>query len=303
MSLDISLDLPQILGRQRLDENLFKYNITFFFKVSALSIPKKEFDDYILKKSEDTIEMIGTYNEITQPNRKNLQANLLRRDVLSSRYKDNYVCIKDTPQGPQAVFNKLVLLSEQRAWEIQQLNYKDETSVLKSFDDDGWEVIPYKEETLRYIEFFLEDFNLNNNFEDQMRKYCDFLDQYPMLLGCLSKIGDIPATFHLYYECLGSKFIRSKSYKEKDLYDEVQSRSQNPEIRDRIIISFIPDHKYSNKDIKIILQNIYSDLGLKKVAKAGDINEYLLTERTQFIQINEKGEKKKVEGLKIIGIK
>ena len=303
MSLDISLDLPQILGRQRLETNLFRFNIKFFYKTSAMTIPIEEFNNYILKKSEDTKEMINTYNDITQPNRKNLQAALLRKDVLSSRYKDNYVCVKDTPYGPQAVFNKLVLLSEQRAWEIQQLNYKDETSVLGSFEEEGWEEILYKEETVKYIEDFLQDFSQNNNFEDQMRKYCSFLEKFPMLLGYLTKIPEIPSMFHLYYELLGPKIIKSKSYKEKELTYEVKIHEQNPEIRDRIIISFIPDHKYSNKDIKIILQNIYSDLGLKKVAKAGDINEYLLTERTQFIQVDSNGNKKKVEGLKIIGLK
>ena len=124
-----------------------------------------------------------------------------------------------------------------------------------------------------------------------------------MFLGYLTKIPEIPSMFHLYYELLGPKIIKSKSYKEKELIYEVKIHEQNPEIRDRIITSFIPDYKYSNKDIKIILQNIYSDLGLKKVAKAGDINEYLLTERTQFIQIDQEGNKKKVEGLKIIGLK
>lgn len=152
------------------------------------------------------------------------------------------------------------------------------------------------------IRTFLNDFNINKNFERRIKSYCIFLDKNNYL-DLLKKIPEIPSMFHLYYELLGPKIIKSKSYKEKELTYEVKIHEQNPEIRDRIIVSFIPDHKYSNKDIKIILQNIYSDLGLKKVAKAGDINEYLLTERTQFIQVDANGNKKKVEGLKIIGLK
>ena len=56
LAVDISLDLPQILGRQRLDENPWKTRAEFFFKVTKgeKKRTKEDFDAIIKKKLENS---------------------------------------------------------------------------------------------------------------------------------------------------------------------------------------------------------------------------------------------------------
>ncbi len=300
MSLDISLDLPQIIGRQRLEENIFRYDIKFFYKTSSLSITKEEFDSYVKKKCSNTKALIETCNETEQQVKKNALVNVLRKNVLFSRYKDDYVTIKDSFNGPEAVFNKLVLLSEQRAWELQQLNYKDEITVLKSLQEEGFNTETYTEENLKLVQEFLQEFNQDKNFKRRMRLYCTFLDQYPFLFKIVLKLSDIPSNYHMYYELLGHKTIKAFSYEELPLHNEVENKLNVPEIKSAALFYFQPGNKYSKKYIKEKLQEIYSQLGVIKVAKASDLEEYF---EIKLVKILNKETGKRDAGFEIINLK
>ncbi len=65
LCLDISLDLPQILGRQRLADNPFRHEATLFYKTSKVFEDKNAFLDNIKKKKETTETMLGAYNRMT----------------------------------------------------------------------------------------------------------------------------------------------------------------------------------------------------------------------------------------------
>ena len=298
MSLDISLDIPQIIGRQRLDENIFKHDVTFFYKTSKLDLSKDKFDELVNKKIKETNTNINLFNSNIEKDQKDLVVSMTRDQVIFNRYKKNYSCVVDTPTGPKIIFNKLVLLSEQRAWELQQLNYKDEVTVLKSLQEEGFDCQLYTEENLVLIQEFLQEFNQDRNFKRCMRLYCSFLDQYPTLFSILLKISEIPNTFHMYYELLGHEGIRAYSYEELPLRNEVEIKLKVPEIKTAILFSFQPGNKYSRGYIKEKLQEIYDQLGLKKKAKANDLDEYFITKRSQF---RENG--KKIEGFEIISLK
>lgn len=123
------------------------------------------------------------------------------------------------------------------------------------------------------IRTFLNDFNINRNFVRRMKSYCIFLDKNNYL-DLLKKISDIPTTFHMYYELLGHEGIKSNSYEELPLHNEVEIKLKVPEIKTAILFNFQPDNKYTKKYIKEKLQEIYDQQGIKKVAKASDLEEY-----------------------------
>ena len=300
MSLDISLDIPQIIGRQRLDENIFKHDVTFFYKTSKLDLSKDKFDELVNKKIKETNTNINLFNSNIEKDQKDLVVSMTRDQVIFNRYKKNYSCVVDTPTGPKIIFNKLVLLSEQRAWELQQLNYKDEVTVLKSLQEEGFDCQLYTEENLVLIQEFLQEFNQDRNFKRCMRLYCSFLDQYPTLFSILLKISEIPNTFHMYYELLGHDGIRAYSYEELPLRNEVEIKLKVPEIRTAILFSFQPGNKYSRGYIKEKLQEIYDQLGFKKKAKAADLEEYFELRR---VKIKNSILNKYDEGFEIIQLK
>ena len=104
----------------------------------------------------------------------------------------------------------------------------------------------------------------------------------------------------MYYELLGHQGIRSYSYKEYALKNEVEIKLQNPEIKTAILFTFQPGNKYTNKFIKEKLQEIYNQFGFKKTAKSNDLEEYFEVKRARF-QNKETG--KRDEGIEIINIK
>ena len=201
-------------------------------------------------------------------------AQIYRDTILMNKYKKNFVGVSS--RTGDATFNKLVLLSERRAWEIQQLNYKDEVTVLKSLQECGFCEEIYTEENLVLIQEFLQEFNQDKNFVRRMRLYCVFLDQYPTLFKILLKISDIPTTFHMYYELFGHEGIKSNSYEELPLHNAVEIKLRIPEIKTTILFNFQPGNKYTKKYIKEKLQEIYNQFNIKKSAKASDLEEYFI---------------------------
>jgi hypothetical protein len=295
MSLDISLDLPQIMGRQRLDENIFKHEAILFYKSTKTVLSEEDFERFIQQKINETDTLLNEYNNMSAGG-KVAYSKTLRENIIAYKYKNNFVGVSE--KTGLAVYNKLVELSHRRAWEIQQLNYKDEVTVLKSLQEEGFNSKLYTEENLILIQEFLNEFNQDKNFERCMRLYCTFLDQYPFLFQIILKISDIPTTFHMYYELLGHSGIKSYAYKEYALRNEVEIKLQNPSVKEAILFNFQPGNKYSNKYVKEKLKEIYNQFNFNKSPKASDLEEYFLLKKVQF-----KEGDKRVDGFLIENIK
>ena len=285
------------MGRQRLDENIFKHEAILFYKLTKEELSEEKFNKILDEKKKETFIKLKGFSKLdTIEKASNLS--VYRVYIQTKKYTDDYVSISE--KTGQLTYNKLVELHERRAWEIQQLNYKDDISVIKSLQDEGYGNDVYTEEVANLINEFLKEFNLNKNFERCMRLYCTFLDQFPQLFIVLKKISDIPTTFHMYYELLGHDGIKSYAYKEYALRNEVEIKLQNPEIRTAILFNFQPGNKYTKKYIKEKLQEIYNQFDFKKIAKASDLEEYFILNR---VKISNKETGKRDEGFEIINIK
>lgn len=216
-------------------------------------------------------------------------------------------------------FNKyLIKESHNREWfeyndeiinEFEKLEKEELSSKLSNFnkrrkvyeekitDDLLLELCENNLDLFSEIRTFLNDFNINRNFKRRMKSYCIFLDKNNYL-DLLKKISDIPTTFHMYYELLGHEGIKSYSYEELPLRNEVEIKFKVPEIKTAILFNFQPGNKYTNKYIKEKLQEIYNQFDFKKTAKASDLTEYFDLRRIQY---RENG--KKIDGLEIISLK
>mgnify|MGYP000893086645 FL=1 len=80
LAVDISLDLPQILGRQRLRENPWKDEATLFFRTvtSGNKKPEEEFSDKMDEKMKRSEGLLEAFDEVSTKN----------RGYLSERYQD-----------------------------------------------------------------------------------------------------------------------------------------------------------------------------------------------------------------------
>ena len=142
LAVDISLDLPQILGRQRLNENPWKNEATFYYKPLSKNkkLTKEDFDKRIRWKLKLTDDILISYNNTPEENKDGI-ISMCEGIASSENYKNNYISVDkkfnavtmDYDKCP--VQNNLVLIAEQRAYDIQQVDYEDRFTVFGTIND------------------------------------------------------------------------------------------------------------------------------------------------------------------------
>ena len=285
LAVDISLDLPQILGRQRNNENPWKNRAEFYYKTRKELKTKEEFDKYIEYKMKKTDELLQSYQEVTN---KHTLAEKYKKDTNASNYKDDYVSINEhSGRDMFPELNRLVLVAEQRAFDIQQIDYKDRFSVFNTLVKNG--LINKGSEISRFI----EDFNTLPSFNAKMKALCESgFSEYEMS----AILDQVPKTYKTFYLVLGPERCRANGYDVTRVRREYEDTIMDKgDMKKEIYRTFEVGKIYSNKDVKNILAEIYNSYGYNKSPKANDVEKYFKVARARKTI-----EGKQVEGLKIL---
>ena len=285
LAVDISLDLPQILGRQRNDSNPWKNRAEFYYKTSKNIKTQEEFNKFVEYKIKKTNELLQSYQEVTN---KHTLTEKYKRDTNASNYKYDYIAI-DEHSGKDMfpVLNNLVLIAEQRAFDIQQIDYKDRFSVFNTLVNK--ELINKGSEVSRFI----EDFNTLPNFSQKMKALCESgFSEYEVS----AILDQIPLTYKKYYLVLGPSRCKAHGYDVTDIRREYEDTIMDKEeMKKEIYRTFEVGKVYSNKDVKSKLTEIYNSYGYNKISKANDIENYF-----KVVRARKRVEGKQIEGLKIL---
>ena len=91
LAVDISLDLPQILGRQRLIENPWRNEATLFFKPikGANKKPEEVFNKKIEEKERKSLSLLSSYDQVAAENKGDL-SEAYETIATLEHYKKNY---------------------------------------------------------------------------------------------------------------------------------------------------------------------------------------------------------------------
>ena len=303
LSVDISMDLEQILGRQRLIENPWKD----YAKVFIRTLSKKNVmtsDKYYAKlnsKKKTTNQLLSSYEEVSFENKKAL-AETYQRDAKVSHYKYNYVSVRvvkdwETGEIKELIpeFNNLMMISDMRAFEVQQVDYKDRFTVFSAVNQSGIEGA-----TIKSCEL-VEEFNHYGNSTDRLKYLVDISTDTTLTTQDIrSFLEMIPNKYKDYYEIIGPDRIKANKYRELDIKRELMKNALGDEPDDKVISRmgdlFRVGHKYSKSDIKESLKKLYQELDYKKTAKATDLEVMYVI---KAIKLQEDG--KWVHGFEIIG--
>ena len=297
LAVDITLDLPQILGRQRLNENPWKNRAELYFKTS---LKKETFDSFISRlntKRDQTDGLLLAYSQVSDPKAKHSLAKKYQTSARTENYRNDYLAV-NTHGGKDIipVFNNLVMIAELRAFQIQQIDYKDRFTVVNQLRDELSAEI-----NLSKVDEFLLQFNELNYFTDKMRLLCNHeltVEELNSVLGC------IPLVFKNYYITLGSEKIKSLSYQKSKLSSEYEKLKNNQEgessLKDEVYSTFLVNERYTKIFVKDKLVEIYNNLGIKSSPKATDLENYFEVKK---IQIFNKDSGKKDHGYKLISKK
>ena len=292
LSLDISLDLPQIMGRQRLDENVFKYDATVFYKSLKDEYSEEEFNEYINSKIRETNALISAYGTADIDGKRALSKQQ-RYFAQMRKYSDNYAGVSD--KSGDLVMNKLVLLSEQRAFEVQQKTYRDDISIYNELATVS-NVQEFQDEIIN----FFNQFETLSTFKDSLRFFCEYQfssDEIRKLV-----LFRIPVEFQNYYYILGPDRCRALGYQKSKLDNEIEmiNNKKSDTILSIISNSFQVSQRYTLKEIKEKLGEIYTSLGLSKNPKASDLEEYYEVKK---VLLYDSDTKRRDSGLELLNIK
>lgn len=272
LSVDISLDLPQILGRQRLDSNPWHNEAKFYYKpiCDGRKITKKEFETVINNKTQETLDILESIS--ASPDRARGSV-LLNYERTTRNYRYNYLSIDRIYQGPEsfvrvAKFNELVKISEERAFDIQQIDYANRFTVFS-------EVIGLNEtegDEEKIIDFF-NIFETLPTLNKKLRFFVEYQCDPETKNLIYHQINE--KHFHEYIDTLGEDGVKACGYNITDINNELGIVSFNPNnLKLEIYKEFKEGSTLSKADIKAKLSDIYTRIGYKKTAKASDLSNW-----------------------------
>jgi hypothetical protein len=300
LAVDISEDLPQILGRQRLFENPWKNNATFYYRSTCdyRKVSQEEFNKEIERKRKATSDLLLSYN--STPNEAKLTlAKTYQKNTKSYNYKDDYIAVNEHQGGTLIpVLNNLVLVNEIRAFRIQQYDYKDRFTVFSSvhstLDTNDW--------INQEVSGFLNEYQELKTYYDKIKLLCEYGLSEQSIKIVLDQLGGDEIASH--YIALGPERLKKLYYNKTNIKKELGIITFNKDLLINVILSkFSVGDRIGQAKIKEDLRSLYNSVGYTAIPKATDLEEFFNIKRAKINEILEDGTKKRVDALELISIK
>ena len=298
LTVDITIDLPQILGRQRLEENPWKNRAELYYKTLNKDkvMTQEDFDNLRADKIKKTKDLLSAFQDVRNEFRHNL-AEAYQKLAKTFNYKDDYVAV-NTHGGGDLIpaFNNLVMINDMRSYEIQQVDYKDRFRVFNALGEQ------VKNNNL--IQKILKTFNELHGFNNKMKYLYSLNMETDVAQQVLNNIYD--TDYAKYYWTIPASRAGTLGYINKNLeieYNNItRAKEENTDdrIKEKILEIFTVNSRYSKADAKNILKNIYDSLGYNKSPKANDLEQYFELKECKVLN-NDTG--KRDHGFEIIKIK
>ena len=276
MALDVSTDLIQIIGRQRLEENPFMNSATLFYTTKECDVSKEEFTEIMRQNEMRSQEKIKNFESAPYPE---TMLNDYENTIKQQKYAHDFCSIRlNHETGKQeVVINELVIASRMRSWQILHDIYNNEYSLtmavkkkcnvkqtINSDDPD--------------VKAFFDEWNKDRNFSRRMKLFCSTDEK------TIAKTSFIPKKYFTYYDALGEEGLQTLSWREDYIKAALTDLPFNPvpktEIARKVIDAFHEGTIKSRKEVKAFLQDLYDEQGIDKKATAEDINDYVTVKKT-----------------------
>lgn len=277
LALDISTDITQIIGRQRLERNPYRNEAIMFIKESAAGMGKDDIGKYIENKKNSTVTLIDSFNASSEK----VQAELVkvyRKSAERDHFQDNYVAvIDDKATGkPKLVLNMLVLLSELRAWDIRKNGYRNVYVVIDQQRQAGITGNVGTKSTNPDVLAFKADFESTHDTTKRITAYCNFRQQHPELTD---ELDFVSVKYADYWDALGYDNIKALGFQESKIKAALAMPSpfdnKLPEVVKAVRANLQAGKAYTVAEMKKALVGVYREVDYPHAAKASDITNYV----------------------------
>lgn len=293
MTLDVSVDLQQIIGRQRLEENPFRNSATLFYSTKISMETEDDLENAIREKNEKTQRKIDNYNSAPH---KSEELEALEKDIKSGGHNAHYCCIiKDANGNTEVVNNKFLEIAERRSWEVSHKIYNGDFSMYQTIKEGAnvERVLDSEDSNLQKI---FSEWAKDGNFKRKAKLYCLMMENIPEIL---EKCSFIEKKFHDYYNALGEEGLAYFEWQESKikaaLLPETMGTLPQNEIHKRLSSILEEGKEYSKSWVKEQLQKIYKDLSIEGTPSASDIQNHMTIRESSY-----RIDKKKIASFKIV---
>ena len=264
----------------------------------------EEYDSLSKQKLKMTEQDIRNYNAVITIEGIDGASRLIsdyRSRVKFYKYSGDYTGIDEKTGQPK--INKLVMISERRAFELRCSTYKSDVQVYNEFMNTSVGLSD-KEllERSTQLNILRSIYKSNGSFESKMKSVCEFLLN-PKYYGSIhvSDLYWLPLNQRNYILLLGPEKLRSLSYIEAAIKRELENNliSEGSDLRNLLLEDFTVGERYPLKEIKTKLSEHYLKLGLMKTAKASDLEDYFNVKKCTIYP----KDGKKTNGYEILSLK
>nr|DAW21962.1 MAG TPA: ATP-dependent RNA helicase [Bacteriophage sp.] len=299
LAVDISEDLPQILGRQRLFENPWKNEATFYYRSTCdyRKVSQEEFNKEIERKKKATSDLLSAFSTALDDVKYNL-AKKYQSDVKSNNYKNDYIAVNEHQGGTLVpALNNLVLVNEIRAFKIQQIDYKDRFTVFSTVHN----TLSPDDIVNRKISDFLKEYQELGTFKAKLKLLCEYSFNDQIIGVVLDQIGEHD-NIKSYYLALGPQKLRALGYDKYKIEKELGIVTFSQELLVNTIYSeFKVGDKLTLANIKSRLEYLYPSISYTATPKAKDLENYFEVKLIYVTILDETtGKKKQTKGYELL---
>lgn len=268
-TLDIMLDIPQILGRQRLDINPFRHDAVIYYKTKPYCMTITEFKAQQTAMEYKSSQIITLYDMAT-PEMKAILLEAFRDRAEDKKFVDDYVDVLQVNGRQTLGINTLVQMAMWNKWQQRTHYYSHSCQLTTSIQSAiSMNVKPQKVKDFEQQYYSASD-------KDRLKIYSDFRNSHSRYDPFILQNPFIDIRFHDWYGKLGYNELKRLNFDEQKVEQEYNSFCNHEPIIRKCREAFTVGNFYTKPEVKNILQQIYDSLGLVgKKAKAAELEGYI----------------------------
>jgi len=270
--ISIDTDVKQIAGRIRNANNPFNNHIYHIYNTDNSLLSAENFEKLVQKKIKATNSIISMFYKGNEDERAIWLENYYLKAKCRFR-DDDYTYL--TEKG-DIIFNDYAVLNDKRRWEVSSNVYRDGVSIRQAYIDAGcFDISTFQDFEKIEDSRFLSKLT-NGSFKEYCNRYINnpderlYLgDRFPIIKEAFTKLGEAR--------------MKALSYNAQRFLAEMQATSDTTKnyIIKELKANLKVGEEYVLSDIKGLLNSLYYKVGIKKKAKATEIDNYLEVEKRQ----------------------
>ena len=268
-TLDIMLDIPQILGRQRLDINPFRHDAVIYYKTKPDCLSEQEFRLQQTAMELETEQFINGFNNAPDSMKERL-IKLVRDRADDKKFIDDYVDVLQVNGRQTLGINTLVQMAMWNKWHQRSHYYNNSCQLMASIQSAiSMNVKPNEVKNFEQQYYSASD-------KDRLKVYSDFRNTCSSHYAIILQNPFIDIHYHDWYDKLGYDELARLNFDEQKVEQEYDYHCNHGPIIQKCRETFTVGNFYTKPEVKNILQQIYDGLGLVgKKAKANELEVYM----------------------------